>query len=92
MLVYHLLKELRSFSKFSEMFGSNSYLKDFNCLVSLNVSMEFQEEAYLFPFLTTMGKGNTLKDLYDKVGRAMTTASASGGRKIQPLTSVAHEW
>lgn len=91
-LSLHLLKELHSFKKFTELLGPNSFCKDFNCLVRLSTAIELPEEEHLFPFLVYMGKGNLLRDLYERVGRAMHTVHTSGGRKTAPLTSLAQEW
>lgn len=87
-----LLKELSSFRRFVEILGPNSFCKDFNVLVRLSTSIELPEEEHLFPFLVSVGKGNSLKDLYDRVGRAMLTAHTSGGRKVAPLVTLAQEW
>lgn len=91
-LSLHLLKEVQSFKKFAELLGPNSFCKDFNALVRLSTSVELPEEEHLFPFLVSVGRGNMLKDLYDRVGRAMNTVHSSGGRKTTPLTSLADEW
>ena len=87
-----LLKELSSYKSFTDLLGPNSFCKDFNVLVQLSTKIELPEEEHLFPFLVSVGKGNVLKDLYDRVGRAMLTVHNSGGRKLAPLTSVAQEW
>ena len=91
-LALHLLKEVQSFKKFSELLGPNSFCKDFNSLVRLSTSVELIEEEHLLPFLVSTGKGNMLKDLYERVGRAMNTVHSSGGRKTAPLLSLAEEW
>lgn len=87
-----LLKELSSYKKFTELLGPNSFCKDFNVLVRISTSIELPEEEHLFPFLVSVGKGNILKDLYDRVGKAMNTAHTSAGRKVSSLVSIAQEW
>lgn len=91
-LSLHLLKDLHSFKKFTELLGPNSFCKEVNCLVRLSTAIELPEEEHLFPFLVLVGKGNLLKDLYERVGRAMHTVHTSGGRKTAPLTYMAQEW
>ena len=89
-----LLKETKSYSLFSELLGAKyeSYHRDFDCLSAVTLDMQLMEECYLFPFLVNVGKGSILKDLYERVHRAMMTAHASQGKKTGPLTSVAEEW
>ena len=93
-LSMHLLKELKSYVQFSELLGPRykSYTKDFTCLSPVNIGVQQLEECHLFPFLVAMGKGNILKDLYERVSRAMFTAHTSQGKKTGPLASAAEEW
>ena len=93
-LSMHLLRELKSYVQFSELLGPRfaSYTKDFTCLTAVTIDVKQLEESYLFPFLLAMGKGNILKDLYERVSRAMLMAHTTQGKKMGPLTSAAEEW
>lgn len=93
-LSMHLLKELKSYGRFSELLSAkySSYHKDFTCLSTVSVDIQQLEECHLFPFLVAFGKGNILKDLYERVSRAMLTAHTSQNKKIGPLISVTEDW
>ena len=93
-LSMHLLRELKSYTLFSDLLGPKyeSYHKDFDCLSAVTIDMQMLEECHLVPFLVNVGKGSILKDLYERVARAMMTAHASQGKKTGPLTSAADEW
>jgi hypothetical protein len=92
-LALHLLKEMRSFTKFNDLLGPNSHCKDFTSIQRLSSSsIDIPNEDSMFPFFIITGKGNLLKELYDKVGRAMLTAHTSSGRKLNPLISLSNEW
>lgn len=94
-LAMHLLKELESYSRFNELIGPSSitsFQKDFTCLNELNTSFHLSDEYHCFAFLLPSGKNNILRELYERVNRAMQMVHTSNGRRRQPLATVAQEW
>lgn len=94
-LAMQLLKELQSYTKFAELIGPtsiSSFQKDFTCLNALNTSVELTDDYHVFTFMLATSKNNILKELYERVSRAMQMVHTSNGRKRQPLTTVAQEW